>query len=204
METGTAGGGGGGGGGAPYAGPGATCLPYSIDSSLGVCRWDRDDRIWLREGGFIGGVIDLRGAVYCWFGAMEVASDPLDSASPSRMVTLVREGDMVERLDRLCGFFSSEALDLDGLWLVRGDETSFSDLDDLFLGGVSARAVLLDLVSPSFFDRRLDDDLFTSVLILMLAFFFALSDPFSSFSPTALPLREDGRSSPVNGGLGGA
>lgn len=141
----------------------------------------------------MGGVIGLRGAAYCWLGAMEVASDPLvDSTPASRTVTFDREGDIVERLDRLHGFFSSEVLDLEDLWLVRGDETSFSDLDDFILVGVSARAVLLDLVSPSFFDRKLDEDLLTSVLILMLAFFFALSDPFSSCSPTALPFRDDG------------
>lgn len=163
-----------------------------------------DDRAWFREGGFVGGVIGLRGAVYCWLGAMEVASDPLtDSAPASRTVTFDREGDIVDRLARLEGFFSSEVLDLDDLWLVRGEETSFSDLDD-FLGGVSARAVLLDLLSPSFFDRRLDEDRLTSVLILMLAFFFALSELFSSASPTALPFRGEDWSRPVNGGLGGA
>jgi hypothetical protein len=43
-------------------------------------------------------------------------------------------------------------------------------LDD-FDFGVSARAGLLDLVESSLFDRRLEDDLFTSVLILMLALF---------------------------------
>lgn len=133
-----------------------------------------------------------------------MASDPLtDSAPTSRTVTFDRTGDIVDRLARLDGFFSSEVLDLDDLWLVRGDEASFSDLEDLVLGGVSARAVLLDFCSPSFFDRKLEDDRLTSVLILMLAFFFALSALFSSVSPTALPFREDW-SNPVNGGLGGA
>jgi hypothetical protein len=125
---------------------------------------------------------------------MEVASDPLgDSAPTSRTVTF--DCDIVDRLDRLGSFFSSDDLVLDDLWLlVRGDDAPFSVLDDFDLG-VSAREVLLDLVSPSLFDRRLDDDLLTSVLIFMLAFFaLALSELFSisSCSPTALPLREEG------------
>lgn len=164
-----------------------------------------DGRTWFREGGFIGGVIGLRGAVYCWLGAIEVASDPLtDSAPTSRTVTFDRTGDIVDRLARLEGFFSSDVLDLDGLWLVRGDDMSFSDFEDLIFGRESARAVLLDLLSPSFFDRRLDEDRLTSVLILMLAFFFALSELFSSVSPLALPFREEDWSRPVSGGLGGA
>lgn len=105
---------------------------------------------------------------------------------------------MVARLERLVGFFSSEVLDLeDDLWLVRVDEGSFSfsGFDDDFVLGVSARAVLFDFVPSSFLDRRLDEDLLTSALILMFAFFLAfslsLSDAFSS-SPTAgLPLRDD-------------
>lgn len=135
-----------------------------------------------------------------------MASDPLvDSAPTSRAVTFECEGDIVERLDRLGSFFSSEDLDLVDLWLVRGDEASLPFLDDFDLVGVSPLAVLLDLVSPSFLDRRLDDDRLTSVLILMLAFFvLGLSDPFSSCSPTALPFRDEGWSTPVNGGLGGA
>jgi hypothetical protein len=125
---------------------------------------------------------------------MEVASDPLsDSAPTSRTVTF--DCDIVDRLDRLGSFFSSDDLVLDDLWLlVRGDDASFSVLDDFDLG-VSAREVLLDLVSPSLFDRRLDDDLLTSVLIFMPAFFaLTLSELFSisSCSPTALPLREEG------------
>jgi hypothetical protein len=133
---------------------------------------------------------------------MEVASDPfVDSAATSRTVMFDREGDNVERLERLEGFFSSEVLDLeDDLWTVRVDEDSFSGLeDDGFDLGVSARGVLLDFVPSSLFDRRLDDDLLTSALILMLAVFFfafsfslSLSEPLSS-SPTAgLPLREVG------------
>jgi hypothetical protein len=62
-----------------------------------------------------------------------------------------------------------------------------SDLDDFDLG-VSARAVLLDLVESSLFDRRLDDDLFTSVLIFMLAFFLGFSASLSSCLLTVLPL----------------
>ena len=43
-------------------------------------------------------------------------SDPfVDSAPTSRTVTLDRDGDIVERLDRLGTFFSSETLVLDGL-----------------------------------------------------------------------------------------
>jgi hypothetical protein len=62
-----------------------------------------------------------------------------------------------------------------------------SDLDD-FDFGVSARAVLLDLVESSLFDRRLDDDLFTSVRIFMLAFFaLGFSASLSSCFPTVLP-----------------
>jgi hypothetical protein len=62
-----------------------------------------------------------------------------------------------------------------------------SDLDD-FDFGVSARAVLLDLVESSLFDRRLDDDLFTSVRILMLAFFaLGFSVSLSFCLPTVLP-----------------
>lgn len=169
----------------------------------------------MREGGFVvGGVIGLRGTVYCWLGAMEVASDPfVDSAVASRTVMFDRCGDKVERLERLEGFFSS-VLDLeDDLWTVRVDEDSFSGLDDDdFDLGVSARVVLLDFVPSSLLERRLDDDLLTSALILMLdAFFFvfsfslSLSDALSS-SPTAgLPLREVGWSlRPVKGGLGGA
>lgn len=158
----------------------------------------------MREGGFVGGVIGFRGTVYCWFGAMEVASEPFaDSTPASRIVAFDREGDNVERLDRLLGFFSSEVLGLDDLWAVRVDEDSFSaDLEDDFDLGVSARMVLLDLVPSSFLDRRLEEDLLTSALILMLAFFLALSFSFSlsfslsdifSSSPTAgLPLRDDG------------
>lgn len=134
-----------------------------------------------------------------------MASDPLvDSAPTSRIVTF--DWDIVDRLDRLGSFFSSEDLVLDDLWLVRGDDASFSVLDDFDLGA-SARGDLLDLISPSLFDRRLDDDLLTSVLIFMFAFFaVVLSEPFSfpSCSPTALPLREEDWSRPVSGGLGGA
>lgn len=109
-----------------------------------------------------------------------------------------RGGEMVARLERLVGFFSSEVLDLeDDLWPVRVDEGSFSlsGFDDDFDLGVSARAVLLGFVPSSFLDRRLDEDLLTSALILMFAFFLAfslsLSDALSS-SPTAgLPLRDD-------------
>lgn len=136
---------------------------------------------------------------------MEVASEPFaDSTPASRIVVFDREGDKVERLDRLLGFFSSELLGLDDLWADRVDEDSFSaDLEDDFDLGVSARIVLLDFVPSSFLDRRLEEDLLTSALILMLAFFlarsfsfsfsfsFSLSDPLSS-SPTAgLSLRDD-------------
>lgn len=73
-----------------------------------------DDRICVREGGLIGGVIDLRGVVYCWLGAMEVASDPsIDSAPASRMVPFNRDGDIVDWLVLLDGFFSSTVLDLE-------------------------------------------------------------------------------------------
>lgn len=118
---------------------------------------------------------------------MEVASDPtVDSPPTSRTVDC--EGDIVERLDRLGSFFSSESFVFDGLWLARGDEASLSDRDD-FDFGVSALAVLLDLVESSLFDRRLDDDLFTSVLILMLAFLaLGFSASLSSCLLIVLPL----------------
>lgn len=142
---------------------------------------------------------------------MEVASDPLgDCTLASRIVTF--DCDRTDRLDRLGSFFSSEDLVLEDLWLVRGDDSSVSGFSDLsvfddFDLGVSVREILLDFVSPSLFERRLEDDLLTSVLIFMLAF-FALALPelfsFSSCSPTALPLREEGWSRPVSGGLGGA
>lgn len=62
----------------------------------------------------MGGVIDLRGAVYCWLGAMEVASDPsTDSAPTSRTVPFDRDGDIVEWLDFLDGFFSPAVLGLE-------------------------------------------------------------------------------------------
>jgi hypothetical protein len=62
-----------------------------------------------------------------------------------------------------------------------------------FEEGVSVRDVLLDLdlTVSSFFDRKLDDDLLTSVRILIFVFFaFAFSASFSS-SLTTLPFRED-------------
>lgn len=132
----------------------------------------------------------FRGTEYCWLGAMEVASDPLvDSVPTSRTVDC--EADIVERLDRLGSFFSSESFVLDGLWLARGEDASLSVLDDLDFG-VSARAVLLDLVESSLFDRRLEDDLFTSVLILMLAFFaLGFSASLSSCLLIVLSLRDD-------------
>jgi hypothetical protein len=70
------------------------------------------DRFCVREGGFVGGVEGFRGAEYCWLGAMEVASE-IDSASISRTVRLDCEADMVERLERLGSFFSSELFVLD-------------------------------------------------------------------------------------------
>jgi hypothetical protein len=80
------------------------------------------------------------------------------------------------------------------------------DVDVLDFEGVSVRDVLpdLDLTVSSFFDRRLDEDLLTSVRILIFVFFaLAFSVSFSS-SLTTLPFREDSWSSPVSGGLGGA
>ena len=132
----------------------------------------------------------FRGTEYCWLGAMEVESDPLvDSAPTSRTVDC--EGDIVERLDRLGSFFSSESFVLDGLWPARGEDASLSVLDDLDFG-VSARAGLLDLVESSLFDRRLEDDLFTSVLILMLAFFaLGFSASLSSCLLIVLSLCDD-------------
>jgi hypothetical protein len=146
-----------------------------------------------------------------------VASDPFTDSTPtSRAVIFDCEGDIVERLDRFGSFFSSEEiLVLEGLWLARGDDSlslslsfsfsfSFSVLDDLDLG-VSARTVLLVLLPSSFLDFRLDDERFTSVRILMLAFFLGFSELLSfSSSSTGVPLREDGWSRPVSGGLGGA
>lgn len=156
----------------------------------------------------MGGVIGFRGVVYCWLGAMEVASDPfVDSVATSRTVTFECEGDIVERLDRFGNFFSSEALDLEDLWLARGDVVSLSVFEDLDFTGVSTRDVLPDLVPSSLLDRRLEDERLTSVRILMLVFFaLVFSEPFSlsSDSTTGLPFREEGWSRPVKGGLGGA
>lgn len=141
---------------------------------------------------------------------MDVASDPfVDSAATSRTVTLECEGDIVERLDRFGSFFSSEILDLEDLWLTRGDVPSLSVFEDLDFTGVSARDTLLDLVPSSLLDRRLEDDRLTSVRIFMLVFFaLAFSAPLSfSLSPdstTGLPFRDEGWSRPVRGGLGGA
>ena len=129
-----------------------------------------------------------------------MASEPFVDSTPASRI--------VDRLDRFGNFLSSESLVLDGLWLVRG-EGSLSVFEDFDLG-VSARTVLLlDLFPSSFLDRRLEDDLLTSARILMFAFFalaFSLSEPFSlsSCSSTGVPLRDEGGSTPVNGGLGGA
>ena len=70
---------------------------------------------------------------------------------------------------------------------------------------VSGRTVLFDLELSSLFERRLDDDFVDSALILIFAFpsLGFSPEPFSSFSPTVLPLRECW-SVLVNGGLGGA
>lgn len=166
-------------------------------------RWDAADRVWVLEGGFVGGVVGFRGTEYCWLGAMEVASDPLGDPASSRMVTFDCEADMVERLDRLGSFFSSvEDLDLDLCVDERGEgsRSSFS-LELLDLVGVSVREVLLvlDLVLSSRFDFRLEEDLLTSARILILGLFFV----FSVSSSTTLPFR-DSWSRPVSGGLGGA
>lgn len=162
------------------------------------------DRFWVREGGFVGGVKGFRGTECCWLGAIDVASDPLtDSAPISRSVTFDCEADIVERLDRLGSFLSSETFVL-VLWLDDRGEASVSSLGLDFVG-VSVRDVLLDLdlVLSSRFDRRLDEDLLTSeALIFIFVFFLGLSASFSS-SLTILPFL-DSWSRPVRGGLGGA
>ena len=163
------------------------------------------DRFWVREGGFVGGVIGFRGTECCWLGAIDVASEPLTDSTPiSRSVTFDCEADIVERLDRLGRFLSSEIFVLD-LWLDDRGEASLSSLGVLDFIGVSARDVLLDLdlVLSSRFDRRLEEDLLTSeALILIFVFFLGLSASFSS-SLTILPFL-DSWSRPVRGGLGGA
>lgn len=146
----------------------------------------------------------FRGTECCWLGAIDVASDPLtDSVPISRSVTFDCEADIVERLDRLGSFLSSETFVL-VVWLDDRGEASVSSLGLDFVG-VSVRDVLLDLdlVVSSRFDRRLDEDLLTSeALILIFVFFLGLFASFSS-SLTILPFL-DSWSRPVKGGLGGA
>ena len=101
---------------------------------------------------------------------------------------------------------SWSTFDLDDLWLVVrvGESLLWLDRFDVDLG-VSGRTVtLLDLLLSSFFARRLEDDRFNSVLILILVFpSFTFSVVFSPLSSTVLPLRECW-STLVKGGLGGA
>lgn len=150
------------------------------------------------------GVMGFRGTDCCWLGAIDVASDPLaDSAPISRSVMFDCEADIVDRLDRLGSFLSSETFVLD-LWLDDRGEASVSSLGLDFVG-VSVRDVLLDLdlVLSSRFDRRLDEDLLTSeALIFIFVLFLGFSASFSS-SLMILPFL-DSWSRPVRGGLGGA